>query len=98
MTKFNDHFWDKLRKIVREEVDASVEYKTAGIRTDIADLKSDMNIVKEVQGSHGLLLRTMNASLTSLKNNVRAQSKEINRFGILLEDLEYRFEAGSEMA
>ncbi len=133
MTEFNNNFWDKLRKIVREEVDSSVESKTAGIRNDIsglkidvtglksdvaylktdvgylktdgtnlraelADIKSDLANIKQVQGSQGLLLRTMNTSLTNLKNSFRSQAKEIDRFGILLEDLEYRFEAGSEIA
>ena len=91
MTEFNQQYWDKLRLIVREEVDASVDLKTA-------DMRSDVSVIKQVQGNQSLILRTMNSSLVNLKNSVRAQGKEVARIGILLEDLEYRFEAGGELA
>jgi hypothetical protein len=80
MPDTNEQFWNQLRRVVREEVQA----ETVGI--------------KETLSVHSMQLRQVQSSLSNLTNTIRAHGKEIFRIGVLLEDLEYRFEAGSEIA
>jgi hypothetical protein len=71
-----------LRKVIREET---------------ADLQAEMKTIREVQGQQGIILRTMQSDLSGLKHSFRTQAQELQRAGMLLEDLDHRFQAGNEL-
>ncbi len=63
-----------LRKIVREETD---------------DIRRDVELIKHVQGSQSIMLRSLTTDVSQLKQSVRWQ-------GVLFEDLEDRFSVLAE--
>ncbi len=67
---------DIVRTIVREE--------TADMRQETAVMRQDIATIREVQGSQGIMLRTLLTSTSQLKRLARDQ-------GIFYEDLENRF-------
>lgn len=92
---------DLIRGVVREEIHQEipgiVREQTADIKRQTVRLEQDVSIVRSVQGQQNITLRATQSTVASLKNNVRQQTKEMSRINILLEDLNYRFEAGSEL-
>ncbi|HEY5442466.1 MAG TPA: hypothetical protein VIJ68_02930 [Candidatus Saccharimonadales bacterium] len=89
-----------LRTIVREET-ADIRQGFANLRKIIqeetADIRADVKTIKAVQGQHGIVLRAMRTDVTGLKTAYRNQAKEVHKLGVLFEDLDYRFQAASEL-
>lgn len=87
-----------LRKIIREETRQIVREETRQIvREETVDMRADIKIIKEVQGSQSQQLRTLQADMGSLKNSYRGQQREMHRLGVLFEDLDNRFAAVAEV-
>lgn len=84
--EMTDSFKQVFRDIVREEVVREVR----PLRTDIEELKV-------VVGSHDLQLRQIHTDTRGIKAGLRYQTAELQRTNVLLEDLTYRFEAGQEL-
>lgn len=70
---------------------------TADMRAEISEIRSDVKVIKTVQGQHGVMLRTTQSDVNSLKTGYRKQARELTRLGGLFEDFEHRFQAASEL-
>lgn len=95
MPEVNEQFWNRFRDVIRQEIHQEIRQEVGNKLTTI---RSDITDIKSAQIGHSNFLRSIQATLTGVKHTVRSQTKEVNRIGILLEDLEYRFEAGSGRA
>src|SRR5665213_1314488 len=84
------HFVHEEMAILRHDMRTIVREETADMRDDIATLK-------QVQGQQGIVLRTIQLDVGSLKTSYRKQASETRKLGILFEDLEDRFQASSEV-
>lgn len=88
---------DLIRVLIREEVRIIVQEEVRAIvKEETADMRADVKLIKEVQGSQGLLIRAAQTDLNSLKTSYRKQAQETHRLGVLLEDLDDRFAAAAE--
>jgi len=85
------------RDIIREEVRPIVqEAMRPIIREETADLRADVQNIKEVVGAQSMQLRAVTSDVTSLKQSFRQQMQAIHKLGVLFEDLDNRFAAASE--
>ena len=83
----------------------------AGLKSEVTNVTEDMRTVKDILGRHGMQLRSLQADVTVLKNGYRTTQKDVNalklsygdqanevrKLGVLLEDLEDRFQAAGEI-
>lgn len=67
------------------------------VRKETDDIRSDIKVIREVQALQSSLLKRTQSDVNSLKSSFRKQVANVRGMSILLEDLEHRFEAGSEL-
>jgi|SRR5665213_250615 len=85
-----------MRTIIREETASIRNDMRAIVQEETADMRDDIATLKQVQGQQGIVLRTIQLDVGSLKTSYRKQASETRKLGILFEDLEDRFQASSE--
>ena len=98
------HFVHEEMTILRNDMRAIVREETASLRNDMraivheetADMREDIATLKQVQGQQGIVLRTIQLDVGSLKTSYRKQASETRKLGILFEDFEDRFQTSSE--
>jgi ribosomal protein S13 len=83
---------------LRTELKDMIQTELKDMRADIIDLKSDVKVIKTVQGQHGIMLRTTQTDMNSLKTGYHKQSGELTRLSGLFEDFEHYFQAASELS
>ena len=77
-------FEQTLRKIIQEEVRPIINEELAPI--------------KLVLGQHGVRLREINSTLATMKNTLRAHSREIRRVADKVEELDDRFRTAAQIS
>jgi len=82
---------EEVRPVIREETGPIVRKEVRPIiREETADLRSDVQTIKTVLGTHGMQLRALAGDVSSLKQSVRQQAQDVHTLNVLFEDLDNR--------
>lgn len=66
------------------------------IRQEMAAMRDDIKLIKQLEGQRSVALQAILADIGNLKHSCRDQSRELRKLGVLIEDLDYIFQATAE--